>query len=711
MTSGPFTSLDVNNVTYDYPLTGANAWGEDASNWAIAVTNGMLQKKGGSFTLTAETDFGPNYGLKTSYVKSRTVASAVAGVLRMAHTDTINWRNAANDGDNTIGFDAFGQLLVNGAPFTGNTVGHFLSIVDYGADPSGVADSTASIQACINAASLISAYVYIPYGTYKISAPLVNTSAPNCMGFFGDGNRLSILSGTTLTSHGIDFLNLPIGFLLEDFQILGPGQTYGGTAIGINLRSDPGQIIYQLSCKRVMVAEFPTAGLYAKTPIVSVFEGNVAQLCGDNGFHIDGGTSLSFISNYANAILSKGYYIFNVVYSSFTGNAADNCNDSYYFYQCGGISMTGNGSEEATYVSPSLPGRAVVYDTCFGMSNSAQWTYFASNVASLQFHIIGSAGVTISSCLVVPEVILTTADIKIESSAPVTITNCRAFGHPNDEAIVVSDSSGNLVVNGDSFSSVIVPFLELTGTNGSGQSLTAPGTVAIGGDLTITTADNPQLVLNNTSNSQSWVVSGDNDDGLAIYDATNALTIGYFYPRNGVSGQDGNLYLAAGLLVNEGVYSFTESGDITAATLDITTINADTINSTVGGNVVLDSATVNGTVQTETIQLAGTAIPNANVTLTGWDTTTINYVSAFNSGGGVGLNVSGAPSANPLVRVTFTGGGFPFIPTIHITTYATPDNPGFWMLTDQQATYFEVRYIGTPNAGFSTGFNFFVTLV
>lgn len=67
--------------------------------WAAAVTSGMLQKAGGTFTLTAEVDFGATYGLKSAYLKSRTSNVSSAGTVRLANTDSIGWRNNANGAD------------------------------------------------------------------------------------------------------------------------------------------------------------------------------------------------------------------------------------------------------------------------------------------------------------------------------------------------------------------------------------------------------------------------------------------------------------------------------------------------------------------------------------------------------------------------------------------------------------------------------------
>lgn len=118
------TTLTVNGTDYSFPQPGeAPGWGSAVTNWATAVTSGMLQKAGGAFTLTAEVDFGATYGLKSSYYKSRGTNPASAGVIRLASAEYIYWRNAANDGD--LGFRVNGSdvLEFNGNPIVSLALG------------------------------------------------------------------------------------------------------------------------------------------------------------------------------------------------------------------------------------------------------------------------------------------------------------------------------------------------------------------------------------------------------------------------------------------------------------------------------------------------------------------------------------------------------------------------------------------------------------
>lgn len=107
-------NLTINGVTFQYPVKRDKNWGQQATAWAQAVTAGMLQKAGGTFSLTADVDFGASFGVKSLYYKSRSSPLASAGQLRLARVDTIKWRNEGDAGDNTLSINAADQLLYNG---------------------------------------------------------------------------------------------------------------------------------------------------------------------------------------------------------------------------------------------------------------------------------------------------------------------------------------------------------------------------------------------------------------------------------------------------------------------------------------------------------------------------------------------------------------------------------------------------------------------
>jgi len=114
-------NLVINGVAYSFPNTGDQTWGDNVTNWATAVTNNIIQKSGGNFVLTGDLNFGASFGLLSKYFTSVTVNPAVAGVVRLSKTDTINFRNNANTLDLPIGINASDQ-------FTFGTAGAFLPL-------------------------------------------------------------------------------------------------------------------------------------------------------------------------------------------------------------------------------------------------------------------------------------------------------------------------------------------------------------------------------------------------------------------------------------------------------------------------------------------------------------------------------------------------------------------------------------------------------
>lgn len=99
-------AVTFNNVNYTIPTTNDRGWGSSVTSWIQGVCSAALQKSGGTFTLTADVDFGASYGLKSAYYKSRNSNVASAGILRLGNTELIASRNAANDGNVTLGVTA-----------------------------------------------------------------------------------------------------------------------------------------------------------------------------------------------------------------------------------------------------------------------------------------------------------------------------------------------------------------------------------------------------------------------------------------------------------------------------------------------------------------------------------------------------------------------------------------------------------------------------
>ena len=106
-------NLTVNGQTYSYPETSDTNWGNNATSWAQAVTQGMLQKAGGLFTLLSDADFGATYGLVSTYYKTRSNDIATTGEFRLSASDVISFRHPNNVQNLNLQVDGSGNLTFN----------------------------------------------------------------------------------------------------------------------------------------------------------------------------------------------------------------------------------------------------------------------------------------------------------------------------------------------------------------------------------------------------------------------------------------------------------------------------------------------------------------------------------------------------------------------------------------------------------------------
>lgn len=105
----------LNGLVYQVPETGDENWGPNTTAYLVAIPTAVLQKSGGSFTLTAEVDFGASFGLKSIYFKSRSANPSGTGVVRLSASDTIGWKNQAGDGNVTLSKATDDSLAISSA--------------------------------------------------------------------------------------------------------------------------------------------------------------------------------------------------------------------------------------------------------------------------------------------------------------------------------------------------------------------------------------------------------------------------------------------------------------------------------------------------------------------------------------------------------------------------------------------------------------------
>ena len=199
-------SVTLNGVTYSIPEPNdAAGWGQSVSSYLQALSTGALTKSGGAFTLLGEPDFGPTYGLKSAYFKSRTTGAASSGALRLAVADTLSWRNNANNADLPLGINASNQLTFNGVAVGGGS-----GPVDA---PYVLASDYATLALAITAATAANLPLILDPTTYSLTTELVPSAFVRIIGAGKDQTVIQATAAITsciLLNAKVEISNLTI---------------------------------------------------------------------------------------------------------------------------------------------------------------------------------------------------------------------------------------------------------------------------------------------------------------------------------------------------------------------------------------------------------------------------------------------------------------------------------------------------------------------
>ena len=80
-------SVTFNNAVYIIPDVGESNWGQNLTNYFVAIPSGCYQLSGGTAPLTADLSFGTNFGLFAKYLTSVTANPSATGAIRLARTE------------------------------------------------------------------------------------------------------------------------------------------------------------------------------------------------------------------------------------------------------------------------------------------------------------------------------------------------------------------------------------------------------------------------------------------------------------------------------------------------------------------------------------------------------------------------------------------------------------------------------------------------
>lgn len=117
-------TVNVNGTNYTIPQTNEKGWGNSVTSWIQGISANTLQPSGGTFSLTADIDFGASFGLISSYYKSRSANVSTAGPFRLANGDFIGWRNVGNSANLLLGPSGTGNgfLSYNSVDLVGTSL-------------------------------------------------------------------------------------------------------------------------------------------------------------------------------------------------------------------------------------------------------------------------------------------------------------------------------------------------------------------------------------------------------------------------------------------------------------------------------------------------------------------------------------------------------------------------------------------------------------
>ena len=102
-------------ATYSIPDVDDENWGQNVTDFLVAIPAGVMPRAG-TFSLTGDVTLGSSFGLIGPYFKSASTPISTAGFLRMARTDSIGWRNQANNGNLLLAVNSSNELTYNGVP-------------------------------------------------------------------------------------------------------------------------------------------------------------------------------------------------------------------------------------------------------------------------------------------------------------------------------------------------------------------------------------------------------------------------------------------------------------------------------------------------------------------------------------------------------------------------------------------------------------------
>ena len=271
------------------------------------------------------------------------------------------------------------------------------SVASFGAVGDGRADDTQALQDAVQTGDPI----WLPSGTYRITEPI--QIAHNGQSRLLAGTATSIKKDGTVirfegdADSGIGVFEMPDGTTeapaIKNIHV----DVNRNADFGIRMGTPDGNVT-EAVLDGVTVTDAAVDGIHLVRPIVTSIRDCSVYGSGRDGFHVvGGGTSVVFMTNYAQACGRHGYYLSQLNYSSFVNCASDDNAGTGYsidnrsarkgisFYSCGaenngeqgyyvggmyGVVMSGCVDDAVSNSSP-----IVEFAACDGVVVLGYWTY------------------------------------------------------------------------------------------------------------------------------------------------------------------------------------------------------------------------------------------------------------------------------------------------------------------------------------------------
>lgn len=420
----------------------------------------------------------------------------VRGATKSGHPTSGSWRA----GDEVR--DRLGNVwicVISGTPGSWVSSGLYFNVLSYGADTTGVTDSTTAIQSAITAATNAgSGTVFFPSGTYKISSAL--TIGVSSISLVGNGPSSTILSQTSTTANGI---TISSASGLNDISITGIGITGpgSGSGIGITAIANAGALrVERLTLANVIVTSMGSDGAQLTNCIMSRVDQCKFISNGAKGLHLEQGTTWR-ISNcwFTGNPNDRGFYANQTISSSLLDCGSDSNAIGYELLSCTAIQMIGCDVSGTAAGGSGLDGTSIKVNACFGVFISGS---FIANNAAIGLYVTAASGSVIAYGIIETATGSPTASIKTDSGTDLLIGGADLVTATSYAANTISLLAGSYCFFSD---------IE------AGIAQVDSGLTLLGG-----TASTPPLKMTSGTNLTSAAAGAVEFDGTAFYDTSVA---------------------------------------------------------------------------------------------------------------------------------------------------------------------------------------------